>query len=255
MSLKTKVLFSAAFLSAALAAGIASAATYTVGTGATYRPFEFETAQKELVGFDVDLMKEIAKAGGFEVEFINTPWDAIFAGLNNGDRDIIMSGITITEKRQQSIDFSRPYFLAHQLILTNADLKISSLKELKGKLIAVVNASAGDVAASAEFGKASTNIRRFDNTPLALEELANGGVDAMIGDVGVLQWYVKQNPEKKFNQCRDPGFAEQYFGIGIRKGNTKVLEDVNRGLEKTIESGAYNEVYRKWFGSDAPKLP
>lgn len=255
MSFKSKAVLTAAFLSATLAAGIASAATYNVGTGATYRPFEYETPSKELTGFDVDLMKEIAKAGDFEVKFINTPWSAIFAGLNNGDLDIIMSGITITEKRQQAIDFSRPYFLAHQLIVTNSNLKISGLKDLKGKLIAVVNASAGDVAASAEFGKSSPNIRRFDNTPLALEELANGGVDAMIGDVGVLQWYVKQNPSKNFNQCRDPGFAEQYFGIGIRKGNQQVLDDVNRGLEKAIASGAYNEVYRKWFGTDAPKLP
>lgn len=71
----------------------------------------------------------------------------------------------------------------------------------------------------------------------------------MIGDVGVLQWYMKQNPDKKFNQCRDPEFQEQYFGIGVRKGNTQVLNDVNAGLKKVIESGAYNEVYRKWFGS------
>ena len=154
--------------------------------------------------------------------------------------------LTITDKRKEAVDFSEPYFLAHQLILTSSNLQIKSLKDLEGKLIAVVNASAGDVAASNAFGKASTNIRRFDNTPLALEELANGGVDAMIGDVGVLQWYMKQNPDKKFNQ---------YFGIGVRKGNTQVLNDVNAGLKKVIESGAYNEVYRKWFGSDAPKLP
>ena len=226
-----------------------------VGTGATYRPFEYETPNKELVGFDVDLMKEIAKAGGFEVKFINTPWDGIFAALNNGDRDIIMSGITITEKRKEVVDFARPYFLAHQLILTNKSLKIEKLADLEGKLIAVVNASAGDIAASKAFGKSSPNIRRFDNTPLALEELNNGGVDAMIGDVGVLQYYAKQNPEKQFNQCRDPGFEEQYFGIGIRKGNKEVLDAVNKGLEAAIASGAYNEVYKKWFGTDAPKLP
>ncbi len=255
MSLKTKVFTAAAIAAALLSSGIAQAVTYTVGTGATYRPFEYEAPNKEIVGFDIDLMKEIAKAQGFDVKFVNTTWSTIFAALDNGDRDIIMSGITITEKRKQAIDFSRPYFLAHQLIATSADLKITGLKDLKGKRIAVVNASAGDVAASNAFGKASTNIRRFDNTPLALEELANGGVDAMIGDVGVLQWYMKQNADKNFNQCRDPSFEEQYFGIGIRKGNTKVLEDVNQGLTKVIESGAYNQVYQKWFGSDAPKLP
>ena len=220
MSLKTKVLTAAAF-AALLASTAVQAVTYTVGTGATYRPFEYEAPNKEIVGFDIDLMKAIAKAQGFDVEFVNTTWSTIFPAL----------------------------------ILTSSNLQIKSLKDLEGKLIAVVNASAGDVAASNAFGKASTNIRRFDNTPLALEELANGGVDAMIGDVGVLQWYMKQNPDKKFNQCRDPEFQEQYFGIGVRKGNTQVLNDVNAGLKKVIESGAYNEVYRKWFGSDAPKLP
>lgn len=248
-------------LATAFAAGVfatsfaAQAAEYVVGTGATYRPFEYETPQKELVGFDVDLMKEIAKAGGFEVKFINTPWDGIFNALNNGDRDIIMSGITITDKRKEVVDFARPYFLAHQLILTNKNVTIKSLKDLDGKLIAVVNASAGDIAASNAFGKSSRNIRRFDNTPLALEELANGGVDAMIGDVGVLQYYAKQNPEKAFNQCRDPNFEEQYFGIGIAKGNKTVLDAVNKGLDAVIANGTYNEVYKKWFGTDAPKLP
>lgn len=246
----------AAIVAGAFASTLAEAATtYIVGTGATYRPFEFETPNKELVGFDVDLMKAIAKEAGFEVQFINTPWDGIFNTVKNGDRDIIMSGITITDQRKAEIDFSKPYFAAHQLILTNKNLKINSLADLKGKLIAVVNASAGDIAASNAFGKASTNIRRFDNTPLAIEELFNGGVDAMIGDVGVLQYYVAQNPDKQFNQCRDPSFQEQYFGIGVRKGNKQVLDDVNRGLEKAINSGAYAEVYKKWFGGEAPKLP
>lgn len=250
-----KSILTAALVAGAFASSFAQAAEYVVGTGATYRPFEYETPNKELVGFDVDLMKEIAKAGGFEVKFVNTPWDGIFAALNNGDRDIIMSGITITEKRREAVDFARPYFLAHQLILTNKNLKIEKLADLEGKLIAVVNASAGDIAASNAFGKSSPNIRRFDNTPLALEELNNGGVDAMIGDVGVLQYYAKQNPDKAFNQCRDPGFEEQYFGIGIRKGNKEVLDAVNKGLDAVIASGAYNEVYKKWFGTDAPKLP
>ena len=255
MMTKFKTLAAAVALTTAFASGIVSAAEYVVGTGATYRPFEYETPNKELVGFDVDLMKEIAKAGGFTVKFINTPWDGIFAALNNGDRDIIMSGITITEKRKQVVDFARPYFLAHQLILTSKHLKITTLKELEGKTIAVVNASAGDIAASKAFGKSPPNLKRFDNTPLALEELNNGGVDAMIGDVGVLQFYARQNPDKAFNQCRDPGFEEQYFGIGIAKGNKAVLDAVNKGLEAVIANGQYNEVYKKWFGTDAPKLP
>ena len=251
-----KGLVTAALVAGAFAASLAQAATtYVVGTGATYRPFEFETPNKELVGFDVDLMKEIAKHGGFEVKFINTPWSGIFASLETGDRDIVMSGITITEKRKQAMDFTHPYFLAHQLILTNKSLKIKSLKDLEGKPVAVVSASAGDIAASNVFGKTATNIRRFENTPLAFEELSNGGVEAMIGDVGVLQYYAQQNPDKQFNQLRDPNFEEQYFGIAVKKGNKTVLDALNKGLEAAIASGAYNKVYKKWFGMDAPTLP
>lgn len=252
--MKLKSVFVAVAAASMLASGVASAdpVEYTVGTGATYRPFEFQTPDKEIVGFDIDLMKEIAKAQGFKVKFVNTLWGVIFESVKNGDRDIIMSGITITPQRKEAIDFSNPYFAAHQLILTQKNLKINSLEDLKGKNVSVVANSAGDQACSKVFGKASKNIKRFDNTPLALEELSAGGVDAAVGDVGVFAYYAQQNPDKKFNMARDPSFDDQYFGIGVRKGNTKVLNDVNEGLKKVIASGAYAKVYHKWFGENTP---
>ena len=225
---------------------------YTVGTGATYRPFEVQTANKEIVGFDIDLMKAIAKSQGFEAEFINTLWGVIFESVKNGDRDIIMSGITITDKRKESVDFSYPYFAAHQLILTQKGVVISGLKDLEGKSVAVVANSAGDIAVSAAFGKANKNIKRFDNTPLALEELSAGGVDAAVGDVGVFAYYALQNPEKAFNMARDASFTDQYFGIAVRKGNKEVLDKINAGLKDVIASGKYAEIYKKWFGEKAP---
>ena len=249
MSLKTKVLTAAAF-AALLASTAVQAVTYTVGTGATYRPFEYEAPNKEIVGFDIDLMKAIAKAQGFDVEFVNTTWSTIFPALNNGDRDIIMSGITITDKRKEAVDFSEPYFLAHQLILTSSNLQIKSLKDLEGKLIAVVNASAGDVAASNAFGKASTNIRRFDNTPLALEELANGGVDAMIGDVGVLQWYMKQNPDGKTvaaMDCLVPGIGEIIGGSQREDDYDTLLARMNELGLKPEDYGFYLDLRK--YGS------
>lgn len=251
-----KILIAAALV-ATMASSFAAPVEYTVGTGATYRPFEFQTPTKEIVGFDIDLMKEIAKAEGFQVKFINTLWGVIFETLKNGDRDMIMSGITITDKRKEAIDFSAPYFAAHQLILTQKGLHIKSLSELKGKNVAVVANSAGDIACTNAFGKASKNIRRFDNTPAVLEELSAGGVDAAIGDVGVFSYYAQQNPEKKFNMARDPSFENQYFGIGVRKGDTKMLQVVNSGLKKVIASGVYAKVYKKWFGEKAvvPTLP
>ncbi len=89
-------------------AGSAQAAqeTYVVGSGGTYRPFEYENSQKQLEGFDIDIIKAIAKAENFTIKLVNTPWEGIFATLGSGDRDIIISGITITDKRKQMVDFS-----------------------------------------------------------------------------------------------------------------------------------------------------
>lgn len=259
MSLK-HIFAAAACAATVLTCGPVSAAdpvTYTVGTGATYRPFEFQAPNRELVGFDIDLVEAIAKEQGFKVEFINTLFGVIFESVRNGDRDMIISGITITPQRKEAVDFSYPYFAAHQLILTQKNLTVKSVADLKGKNVAVVANSAGDIACSKVFGKASSNIKRFDNTPLVLEELSAGGVDAAVGDIGVFAYYALQNPDKQFNMARDPSFEDQYFGIAFRKGNTELRDKVNEGLKKIIANGEYAKIYAKWFGDKAqpPKLP
>ncbi|MCI6531209.1 MAG: transporter substrate-binding domain-containing protein, partial [Mesosutterella sp.] len=106
MVLKRFLIAAAAVAAMTAGQAYAAAVEYTVGTGATYRPFEFQNAKKELVGFDIDLVKEIAKAQGFKVKFVNTAWSVIFESLKNGDRDFIISGITITPQRKETIDFS-----------------------------------------------------------------------------------------------------------------------------------------------------
>jgi len=235
--------------------GASAEPTYTVGAGGTYRPFEFETPQKELTGFDIDLIKAIGKAGGFNVKLVSTPWEGIFATLNQGDRDIIVSGITITDQRKQMVDFSAPYFPAGQVIITAPNAKIGGLADLKKRQVGVVASSAGDIAVSEELGRTSTAIRRFDNTPLMLEELYRGGVDAAVGDVGVIKFYVKSHPEKAFSLVSDAKFKPQYFGIAVKKGNKVVLDQINTGLKKVIADGTYAKIYKQWFDANVPTLP
>jgi len=90
-------IFAGCLLSSLATSAFAAQQTYVVGSGGTYRPFEYENNQKELEGFDIDIIKAIAKAENFNVKLVNTPWEGIFATLNSGDRDIIISGITITD--------------------------------------------------------------------------------------------------------------------------------------------------------------
>lgn len=228
---------------------------YVVGAGGTYRPFEYENSDKQLEGFDIDLIKAIAQAENFKIKLINTPWEGIFATLDNGERDIIISGITITDKRKKSVDFSLPYFPAEQVIVTQKDSKIAAITDLSDKTVGVVNGSTADVVVSKVLGKNSTSIKRFDNTPLLLQELYEEGINAAVGDVGVVKFYIKMHPGKEFNLVSDNNFESQYFGIAVAKGNDKLRNIINSGLRKIIENGTYAKIYTKWFDSSIPSLP
>nr|WP_240494326.1 basic amino acid ABC transporter substrate-binding protein [Pantoea sp. 1.19] len=238
-----------------LLASAAQATTYTVGSGGTYRPFEFENAQRQLEGFDIDIIKAIAKAEGFDIKLINTPWEGIFATLNAGDRDILISGITITDKRKQMVDFSAPYFPAEQAIVVPTDAQVDSLAALKSLHVGVVNASTGDIVVSDVLGKNSTAIKRFDNTPLMLQELYEDGIGAAVGDVGVIKYYIKTHPEKQFKLVPDAKFEKQYFGIAVAKGNDALREKINAGLKKIVADGTWAEIYSRWFDHNVPTLP
>ncbi len=239
----------------AMLASAAQAETYTVGSGGTYRPFEFENSQKQLEGFDIDIIKAIAKAENFDVKLVNTPWEGIFATLGTGDRDIIISGITITDKRKAMVDFSAPYFPAEQSIVVPANSKVDSLAALKDLNVGVVNSSTGDIVVSDVLGKNSTAIKRFDNTPLMLQELYEDGIGAAVGDVGVVKYYIKTHPEKQFKLVSDAKFQRQYFGIAVAKGNDALRNKINAGLKKIIADGTYAKIYSTWFDNNVPTLP
>ncbi|WP_392553188.1 basic amino acid ABC transporter substrate-binding protein [Orbus wheelerorum] len=229
--------------------------TYIVGAGGTYRPFEYENSKKQLEGFDIDIIKAIAEAENFNIQLINTPWESIFASLKNGERDIVISGITITDKRKTSVDFSLPYFPAEQVIVTQKPSKISSITDLAKYTIGVVNGSTADIVVSKILGKNSTAIKRFDNTPLLLQELYEEGLDAAVGDVGVVKFYIKMNPDKDFDLIYDNHFEQQYFGIAVAKGNLELQNKLNTGLKMIVSNGTYAKIYQKWFDNNVPTLP
>jgi len=249
------LIFTGCLLSSLITSAYAAQTTYVVGSGGTYRPFEYENSQKQLEGFDIDIIKAIAKAEDFDIKLVNTPWEGIFATLNSGDRDIIISGITITDKRKAMVAFSAPYFPAEQSIVVPEGSKLDSVAALKGQKVGVVNSSTGDIVVSNELGKNSTDIKRFDNTPLMLQELAEDGIGAAVGDVGVVKYYIKSHPEKALKLVPDAKFERQYFGIAVAKDNTELLGKINAGLKKIVADGTYAKIYETWFDKNVPTLP
>jgi polar amino acid transport system substrate-binding protein len=227
----------------------APAKVYVVGTDAAYAPFESQNDKGEIVGFDIDIVKAAAQKAGIEVKFVNTPWEGIFNALNQGDRDLLVSAITITEERKQTMDFSQPYFDAQQLIAVKQNSKVAKFDDLKKLKVGVQTGTTGDEAVTKLQGKNSTNIKRFESTPIALKELESGGVDAVVADNGVVVHYVANNPGQKFKTVSDKTFVPEQYGVAVKKGNKELQDKINKGLADIKTDGTYDKIYAQYFGA------
>lgn len=239
---------------ASVAAAPPPAKVYVVGTDAAYAPFESQNEKGEIVGLTIDVVTAVAQKAGIEVKFVNTPWEGIFNSLAQGDRDMLASSITITDERKQTMDFTNPYFDAYQLIAVKATSKVTKFDDLKKLKVGVQTGTTGDEAVTKQQGKNSANVKRFESTPLALKELEAGGVDAVVADNGVVVNYVTNNPGAKFKTVSDKAFAPEQYGFAVKKGNTELLEKLNKGLADIKADGTYDKIYAKYFGA-APAAP
>lgn len=225
----------------------AAPAALKVGTDPTYAPFEYQNEKGEIVGFDIDVIKAVAAKAGVNIELVSTPWEGAFNALAQGDRDILISAITITDERKQTLDFSDSYFDAHQLIAVPEKSKVAKLADLKKAKVGVQTATTGEEVVVKLQGKDSANIKRFESIPLALSELAAGGVDAVVADNGVVENYVANNPGAKFKSVNDTSFAPEQYGIATKKGNAELLKKLNDGLAAIKADGTYQKIYDQYF--------
>ena len=234
---------------ASAAAAPPPAKVYVVGTDAAYAPFESQNEKGEIVGLSMDLFNAIATKAGIQIKFVNTPWEGIFNSLQQGDRDALISSITITDERKQTMDFSAPYFDAQQLIAVKADSKVAKFDDLKKLKVGVQTGTTGDEVVTKLLGKTSTDVKRFESTPLALKELESGGVDAVVADNGVVIHYVANNTGAQFKTVADASFTPEQYGIAVKKGNAELLEKINKGLADIKADGTYDKIYAQYFGA------
>lgn len=216
-----------------------------VGSDIAFPPFEWQDEQTgEYKGFDMDLIRAIGKEMGMKVQIINNAWDGIIPGLLNGNYDVIISAMTITEERAQSVAFSDPYFTAGQVIVVRRGTEgIKGPADLKGKKVSVQINTTGDYAASEIPG--IREIKRFNLAPDAFLELKNGGVDACIMDIAVAADAVKQD---KSLQIVGAPFTAEYYGMALRKKDVDLLNKINKALATLKSTGEYDKIYNKYFG-------
>lgn len=221
-----------------------------VGTEATFAPFEF-MEKGEVTGFDVDLLNAVAEEAGYEVKIDNTGWDAMFAGLQSKQLDIGMAGVTITDERVESYDFSDPYFESKTMIaFKEGKVDIKTAKDLKGKKLGVQNGTTGQFAAEKVAGKNSPDISKYETAALMFQALQGDNVQAAVTDIAVALEYQKNNPDAGIQTVTDDKeFESEYYGIVFPKGSG-LVDEFNSALNTVIDNGKYAEIYKKWFDKE-----
>lgn len=217
-----------------------------VATDATWPPMEMVNENKEIVGFDIDFLEAVARAEGFTVEFKNTAWDGIFAGLATDKYDCVISSVTITEERKAAMDFTMPYINAGQVLIVKSGMNgVTVLSDLAGK---AVGAQIGTTGAFEIEKNSDLTLKTYDELGLAIEDLVNGRIDGVVADTPIAANFALQNPNYK-GKLKIVGkpFTQEFYGIALKKGNQKVLEMLNRGIDKVLNSDEYGELEKKWL--------
>lgn len=223
---------------------LVSSGKLTVCSDIPYEPFEFIDEDGEYVGFDMDIAAAIAEDLDAELEVIVDSFESIQSGLSFDKCDLAISSISITEERKGNMDFSEPY-MDDDLTLIAADGSgVEDLESAAGKVVGVQSGTTGEAYAQ-ENGISPVG---FENAGLQLEALKAGTVDAVLGNVSVLGYGIKD--EEGFTRVADFETGEQ-LGIATEKGDTALMDVVNDTLQRLTDSGELDELKSTWFGDGA----
>jgi putative glutamine transport system substrate-binding protein len=210
-----------------------------------------DPADNQVKGFDVDIAKAIAKdilGDENKIDLKEVTSKTRIPMLKNGDIDIIVATMTITEERKKEVDFSNVYFKAGQSLLVKKDSPITGIQDLDGKTVIVVKGSTSATNIKKKAPKAK--VTEYENYAEAFTALKAGKGDALSTDNAILLGMQKQDPNFKLVGGL---FTDEPYGIAVRKGDKEMLDEVNKVIKNLQDSGEYDKIYEKWFGEKPQK--
>lgn len=220
-----------------------------MGLDDSFPPMGYRDENGDIVGFDVDVAREVCSRMGVELVLQPISWDAKVIELNSGNIDCIWNGFTITDELQEQLTFSEPYLANTQIIVVRNDSDAQTLSDLAGKSLGVQAGSSAVAAldANPDF-RDSVTVNEFKDNMTAMLDLENGGLDAVLVDVIVAGYYFSQHD--CYLRQLDESLAAEEYGVGFRKDDLALVENVNRILNEMAEDGTLAEISTKWFDSD-----
>ena len=225
---------------------VKEAGALRIGTEGTYAPFTFHDASGELVGFDVEIGREIAERIGVEAQFVEGPWDGLIAGVDADRYDVVINQVGINEERQAKYDFSEPYIASKAALVVKADnADITGFEALSGKKAAqTLTSNYGKLAQ--EYGAEIVPTEGFDQS-IAL--VVQGRADATINDSLSFFDFKKQQPDAPVKIVATEADAD-FSGVLLAKGKPELVQAINEALAGIKEDGTYAEISQKYFGED-----
>ena len=217
----------------------------TFDTNAEFPPFEFVTSNgviDQYDGIDMAIAKQIAEENGMTAAIENMEFDSLLIALENGQIDAAIAGMTVTEERQEQVDFSTPYYTATQVMIVKEDSDIASAADMADKKICVVQGYTGETCVQ-DMGY---EYEAFKKGTEAVLELVNGKCDVVVIDSATAQKYVSDNEGLKV--VEDPeAFDSEEYAIAVRKGNTALLDAVNKAIEAKLADGTVSELSAQYI--------
>ena len=216
----------------------------TMATNAEFPPYEYYDGDK-VVGIDAEVAAAIAEKLGMELEIVDTAFDSIIPAIQAKKYDIGMAGMTVTDERLEEVNFSDTYAKGVQVVIVKEDSGIASLDDLNGKKIGVQLGTTGDIYATGDYGE--ENVIKYGKGADAVIALNGGDVDAVIIDNEPAKAFVAEN---KGLTILNTEYAIEDYAIAIKKGNTKLLDDINGALETLTANGTIDAIISKFIKSE-----
>ncbi|MBU8880634.1 amino acid ABC transporter substrate-binding protein [Bacillus sp. FJAT-29790] len=223
--------------------------TLVIGVDDKFAPMGFRDENNELVGFDIEYAKAAVEKMGKTAKFQPIDWKTKETELKSGRIDLIWNGYTITDKRKEMVLFTKPYLKNAQVIATLAKSDISKLDDLEGKVVGLQSlSSAADALNENPVNSKIKSVTEFADNVLALTDLKTGRLDAVVIDEVVINYYMSK--EKGVFKVLDESLEPEEYGVGVKKGNEKLLEQLQKALDEINEDGTAAKISQKWFGED-----
>lgn len=219
----------------------------TVGSDIPYEPFEGGDPP-DYEGFDIDIVNEIADRLELEVTYKDTPFDTIFRDVAQGKFDLVASASTITPEREETVNFSDPYFQADQSLMVKDGSEIETVEDLSGRTIGAQKGTTGADYAENETG--ADTVRKYPEIGDAFSALQNEQIEAVINDFAISKFAEEARPELTVVE-RIP--TEENYGLALDPDNESLLDAVNEALREMKDDGTYAEIYKEWFDEDPPE--